>query len=172
MDRYSILVLALGNEIMGDDAAGIAAARPLLEKFGEDISIIAAPIAGFALIDYLEGYTHVLILDSAVTGRYPVGEIVEFSKEQFQEIHATSPHFIGIPEALTIAERLNVSFPEVIKILAIEVAADQVLREGLSPLIQEKIPEFVDRAAMIISEWVEEDGIFKEFFEKPGTLEV
>ncbi len=171
MDRYSILVLALGNEIMGDDAVGIAAARPLLDKFGEDISIIEAPVAGFALIDFLEGYTHVLILDSSVTGQHPVGSVVEFSKEEFQQIHATSPHFIGIPEALSIAERLNVSFPEVIRILAMEVEGPHELREELSPIVERSLPQFIDKAIEIIKEWVEEEGIFKEFFERPETLD-
>jgi hydrogenase maturation protease len=171
MDRYTILVLALGNEIMGDDAVGICAARPLLEKFGEDISIIAAPVTGFALLDYLEGYTHVLILDSAVTGKYPVGSIVEFSREQFHEIHTASPHFIGIPEVLTIVEKMNMTFPRVIRILAMEVEGSQELREGLSPVIQHSLPQFVEKAIEIIQEWVEEDESFKEFFERPESLD-
>ncbi|MGD0337361.1 MAG: hydrogenase maturation protease [Bacteroidota bacterium] len=171
MDRYSILVLALGNEIMGDDAVGIAAGRPLLERFGEDISIIAAPVAGFALIDFLEGYTHVLILDSAVSGRYPVGSVIEFSKEEFHKIHSGSPHFIGIPEALTIAEKLNVTFPRVIRVLAMEIGGSQELREGLSAVIQRSLPNFVNKAAEVINEWVEEVGAFKEFFERPETLD-
>lgn len=172
MDRYTILVLALGNEIMGDDAVGIAAARPLLEKFGEDISIIAAPVAGFALLDFLEGYTHVLILDSAVTGKHPVGTVTEFSKEEFQDIHATSPHFIGVPEALTIAERMNITFPRIVRILAMEIEGSQELREGLSPVIQHSLPQFIEKAAGIIKGWVEEDESFKEFFERPETLDL
>ncbi len=166
MDRYSILVLALGNDDMGDDSMGLAAARPLLERFGEDISIVAAPVAGFTLIDFLEGYTHILILDTVVTGKHPVGSVVEYSKEDFQTLHASSPNFVGIPEAITISESMNHRSKIVVRILAVEIDPPGTRGSSPNPVIEKALPMFIDRASDVIIEWADEDDSFTEFFGK------
>ncbi len=166
MDRYSILVLALGNDLMGDDSMGLAAARPLLEEFGEDISIVAAPVAGFTLIDFLEGFTHILILDSVVSGKYPAGTVVEFSREDFQALHASSLNFVGIPEAISISDRINGQGERVVRILAAEIEAVPKRRNGLSPVIENTLPVFIRKAIDIIKEWIREEESYSEFFGK------
>jgi Ni,Fe-hydrogenase maturation factor len=45
-----------------------------------------------------------------------------------------------------------------------EIAGSPELRVGLSPAVEQSIPLFIDKAAQIIKEWVEEDDSFKKFF--------
>src|SRR3990172_3705635 len=72
-----ILILALGNDIMGDDAAGLIAARELKKVFGSAVDIFEVSSAGFSLIDILEGYRKVLILDSIPSGNKSEGSIIK-----------------------------------------------------------------------------------------------
>ena len=79
-----ILVLALGNDLLGDDGVGLAAARKLKEHFGESVDIVETSEAGLALMEWLSGYEHALVLAAVVTGLQQTGTIVEFLPEDFQ----------------------------------------------------------------------------------------
>jgi hydrogenase maturation protease len=62
------LLLALGNDIMGDDRVGLVTSQILAEEFGADVDFVDTAEAGLALLDILAGYKRVLLLDSIVTG--------------------------------------------------------------------------------------------------------
>ncbi len=146
-----LLVLALGNDILGDDGVGFAAARLLKKELPEDFADIQETAeSGLALLDFLEGYDKALLLDAISTGKCPPGTILEYSSEDFCKITAPSPHFAGLPEILQMAEKLNIPFPKDILILAMEIENPLVLTERLSPEIQKALPEFVKRAKKIL----------------------
>ncbi len=65
--KNNILVLALGNDIMGDDGAALEAAGILEKKFADEIDIFKVSSAGFMLLDILEGYEKVIIIDRDIT---------------------------------------------------------------------------------------------------------
>lgn len=148
-----ILVLGLGNDILGDDAVGLLAARRLRALLPDSIDVLEAAGGGLELLDILEGYHRALLLDSIATGAHPSGTILEFSSDDFQAIVAPSPHYAGIPELLQMAERLGISFPTSIRILAVEVADPYQIREGLSDSATRALPALIQRAQQIIGNW-------------------
>jgi len=148
-----ILLLALGNDILGDDGVGFAAARTLREEFQEDVEIVESSEAGLALMELLEGYECALLLDAVVTGGCPPGSVLEFLPEDLQKILAPSPHYAGLPEVLQMAERLGIPFPKEIRILALEVEDPYEFREGLSPSVERALPAFVERARQVLAGW-------------------
>jgi hydrogenase maturation protease len=148
-----ILVLGLGNDILGDDAVGLLAARRLRRLLPASIPILESAGGGLALLDLLEGYEYALLLDSIVTGKHSPGTILEFSADDFQKVVAPSPHYTGIPELLQMAEHLEIPFPKTIHILAVEVADPYQLREGLSESATSALPALVERAQQIIDNW-------------------
>lgn len=153
-----ILVLALGNDIMGDDAAGIDAARILRKEFGSRINIFEVSSAGFLLLDIMEGYEKVLILDSipaAEVGK--AGAIRELDKVDLSRKFSTSPHYVGLPELMELAGRLDIKFPRIIKALVIEINDTGIIREGLSAEIEMKIPLLVEKASVILNKWLVEE---------------
>jgi len=149
----AILVLGLGNDILGDDAVGLLAARRLRRHLPAALPIREAAGGGLTLLDLLEGYDYALLLDSIVTGKHPPGTILEFTADDFQKVVAPSPHYTGIPELLQMAERLEIPFPKTIHILAVEVADPYQLREGLSESATRALPALVERAQQIIDSW-------------------
>jgi hydrogenase maturation protease len=148
-----ILVLGIGNDIMGDDAAGLLAARSLRNKVPEGVEIAETSVGGFALMDLLQGYDKVLLLD-VVTGVSTPGMIHRFSKEDFGTPLADTPHTVGLPEIFQLADRLKIPFPSDIRILALEVEDPYVIREGLTPGCASMLPEFIRQAGEIIDTWL------------------
>lgn len=153
-----ILVIGMGNDIMGDDAAGLAAARRLEEKLnpggGIDFCLISS--AGFVLMDIMEGYEKVLVLDSMLSDGGSTGSIRELENTELMGKYSGSPHYTGLPEIIELAKRLAMDFPDELKALVIGINEKGILRKGLSNAIEEKIPTFTEKAAQIIYNWQKE----------------
>jgi len=152
-DGKTTLILGLGNDILGDDAVGMHAARSLQKEYGEAVDIVEAAVGGFALIDLLEGYDNALLLDATATGRAAPGTVLEFAREDFGAPDSTSPHAVGLPEVFAVANRLSIQLPRDVRILAMEITPPELLMESLSPVVQQALPSFVERAAAVLNEW-------------------
>jgi hydrogenase maturation protease len=148
-----ILVLGLGNDILGDDAVGLVAARRLRASLPAAVDVLEQAGASLDLLDILEPYDRALILDSIVTGQHPPGTILEFDRADFQEVLGPSPHYAGLPEVLRLAEALGIPFPAEIRILACEVADPYELREGLSGVAVDALPLLLESALQIVAAW-------------------
>jgi hydrogenase maturation protease len=147
------LVLALGNDLLGDDGVGLEAARQIAGQVDGSVDVQQTGEAGLALLELLEGYERALLIDSIVTGRYPPGTVIEFSPEHFRRVIAPSPHYAGLPEVLEMAHRLNLEFPRHIRILAIEVQNPYEFHIGFSEPVQEALPRLVQHALRILHQW-------------------
>ncbi len=141
-----VVVLALGNDILGDDAVGFLAARALRSEFADRATFVETGEAGLALIELLEGFDKALLLDACVTGKVAPGTIVEYIPDDFSRVVAPSPHYAGLPEVLDLAQRLEIEFPREIRILAMEVEDPFTVREELTPTVAAALPRFIDRA--------------------------
>ena len=154
----SILVLALGNDIIGDDKVGLTVGQILRKQFAKEADIIESAEAGLAMLDIMSGYKRVLLLDSIVTGRHPPGTILEFSRKDFDKVTGPSPHYAGLPEVLALAERLGVAFPEEIRVLAMEIETPYDFKETLSAVIEQAVPAYVEKAGSILRQWRNKDA--------------
>lgn len=148
-----ILVLGLGNDILGDDAIGILAARELRPGLPESMEVVESAEAGLALLERFEGRERVLILDSIMTRQCEPGTVLELGPEDFGKVAAPSPHYAGLPEVLALAGRLEIPFPSEIRILAMEVEDPFEIREGLTPKVAAALAGFVARAREVLAGW-------------------
>jgi hydrogenase maturation protease len=139
------LVVGLGNELLSDDGVGIKAARALREELQSQADVIECSESGLALLDLLEGYKRVLLLDAISTAQHPPGTILEFCAEDLQRPLAPSPHFMGIPELVQLAKRLGIPFPEKINILAMEAENVYELGDSLSAAVELALPKFLQK---------------------------
>lgn len=147
------LLLVLGNDILRDDGVGIAAARLLREEFQEAVDIVEASGTGLALLEILEGYDRVLILDAVFTGYAAPGAILEFCREDFQKA-VPSTHYAGLLEVLRQAGSLGVEFPQELRLLALEVENPFEFHAGMSPSTRGALPGYVDRARQVLKSWI------------------
>lgn len=154
---HQTLLLALGNDILGDDGVAFYAARILGEDFGATIDIEESAEAGLALMELMEGYRRVLLMDAIVTGQHQPGTVVEFSQGDFRRVIAPSPHYAGLPEVLALAERIGIEFPSEFRILAMEVVDPYTLSEELTEPVEQALPDLVAQARSILEQWSEEE---------------
>ena len=153
----NILVLAFGNDIIGDDAAALEAADILEREFNEDVDFENIYGGGLEVLDFIENREKVLVLDSITTEEHPVGTIVEFGQDAFGYSNVSSPHYVGLPEVLKLSAMFELNVPKEIKILAIEIDLQSTIVEGLSSEIKEKLPDLVREASKVLTEWLEEE---------------
>ena len=107
----------------------------------------------------LEGYEKVLILDSVPAETGSAGRIKELTKDSFSNHISWSPHYAGLPEMIALAKKLEINFPEEIRINVIEIEKSDIIREGLNPEIQKQIPEFVERSTAILNMWLRKEAL-------------
>lgn len=151
--KNKILVLALGNDIMGDDGAALEAADLLEKEFAGEIDIFKVSSAGFMLLDILEGYEKVIILDTILASSEP-GNFRELLLSELSGRLSESPHYAGLPEVINLAEKLGLKFPAEIKIFVIEIDDPFIIRQGLTFKVRYNLHLFTQKVSEQINEWL------------------
>lgn len=151
------LVLGLGNELLGDDAIGILAARRVAETYARDADVVESGLHGLALIDVLAGHDRAIIIDAIQTGRHPPGTVIELSLDDLKPTPNPSPHYTGLPEMTAIARGLDVTFPDEVRILAVEISDAATVGGTPNSAVMAAIDELVGRAGQWLHRWKSEN---------------
>jgi hydrogenase maturation protease len=132
------IVVGLGNEIAGDDGAGIAVARILKQEMANrtDVEVVALPWAGFALLDTLRSRRRAAIIDCLATGNYPPGTVVPIDESDLAgSVRLNSFHDINYPTVIALGRRMGWEMPDTIAIWGIEASSIGAFTEDLSPVV-------------------------------------
>jgi len=141
----NILVVGLANDILGDDAVGVLAARELKPQLEGPAEVIETAMHGLAILDLFIGYEHAILIDAIQTREHPPGTILEIDPGDLRPVYAPSPHFAGLPEMLAIAEQCEIDFPDDFRIFAIEVEDPYTIGGEMCPAVQASIPAVCTR---------------------------
>ncbi len=152
MTGVKVVVLALGNDLLADDAVGPLAAAALAPRLAGRADVVASPLHGLALLDELAGYDGAVIVDAACTGRRPAGTVFEVDAEALAAVEGPSPHFAGVPELLALARRLELRFPARLRILAVEVRDPLTIGGAMAPEVRAALPALCDRVVRAVEE--------------------
>lgn len=146
-----MLVIGIGNELRGDDAAGLLAARRVRERLaGRDVAVRELEGDPSALLAAWEGADAVVVLDTMRSGA-AAGTVRRFDAAA-QPLPAeltgsTSTHALGLAEAVELARALG-RLPARLVVLAIEgtgfaagAALTDGVREGLERLVEAAVAE-------------------------------
>jgi hydrogenase maturation protease len=147
-----IIVLGLGNDLLADDAIGHLAVAELGPRLEGRADVEATALHGLALLDVLAGYDAAVVLDAAVTGAHPVGEVHEIDPATLARIESPSPHFAGFPEMLDLAARLELHFPRKLRIIAVEVLDPYTVGGTMTPAVRAALPGLCERAIRAVGE--------------------
>lgn len=151
-------VLCLGNELLGDDAFGIAVAARLRQLPLADVEIVDASVTGFHLLDHILGTRHLLVIDTVLTGTAAAGTIYRLEEKAFQSVPGPSPHYIGLFETLAVARRLGLSVPEDVTILAVEAADCTTLGGAMNPAVVAAMPVVIQLAKELLESFSSSAG--------------
>lgn len=158
MRSVRTLVLGLGNEIVGDDAIGIVAARAVRAALAgrAEVDVVESSASGLALLDVFAGYERAIVVDSILTGRQAPGTIVEMGMDQTGPVVAPSVHQAGLPMLAAVATRLGLGFPTQTSVFAVEVVDATTLGAPMSRPAAAAVPELVGRICARVLAWAEE----------------
>lgn len=149
-----VLLLGLGNDLLCDDAIGLRIAAEVSERVANSESVSVAETAemGLALLDLIIGFDALIIVDAVQTRQAPPGFLFEIDEDNLSVLPGTSPHFLGLGEALALGRELGLAIPARVKILAVEVVDPFAVSAELSPAVQHALPRLVERVTSALVE--------------------
>jgi hydrogenase maturation protease len=118
--RSPTLVIGVGNEWRGDDAAGLLVARQL-RRCGTSLSVLEHDGEGAALMELWNRWDAVIIVDAVHSGAEP-GTVYRFdaiSQPLPSKIRHGSTHSFSLGEAIELGRALN-QLPRHLVVYAIE----------------------------------------------------
>jgi hydrogenase maturation protease len=137
--KNDILIIGLGNEILTDDRVGIEVVRALKAKV-QNVDIAEAAVGGLELIQLMNGYRKVIIIDAVITGRHEIGSLITLTPDDFPHGSAMVRHQIGLNEAIELGHRTGMDLPSEIIIYGVEVREIMTFGESCTPEIAWRIP--------------------------------
>lgn len=144
----SIRILCLGNEILADDAFGMAVAAQIRQV--SPVEVVESSLSGFNLLDYIQDVSCLIVIDTVQTGTAEPGTVFVFCEEDLESVPGGSPHYIGLFEALRLARKLQQNVPGEVVILAVEAADCWTLGGPMHPAVQAAVPVVVNMVQQII----------------------
>lgn len=141
------VIVGLGNEIAGDDGAGIWVARKLGEILQDrpEVEVVPLPWAGFSLLDVLVGRQRAAIVDCLCTGLHPPGTIVRLNENDFRgSVRLNSFHDINFATVLELGRRMGWQMPKQIAIWGIEGEEMDSFKEELSPPVYAAVDQIIN----------------------------
>ncbi len=148
------VVLGLGNLLNRDEGLGVEALKRLDAQLGEQsqFELLDGGVLGLNLLMIVEECTHLLILDAVNVGK-PAGTVVELRKDQIPLYAGVklSQHQITFQEVLGLAN-IRGYLPEYLHLVGIQ-PEDLSIGLELSPIIEQALPEVVNRAEAVLKGW-------------------
>ena len=139
-NKNNTLILGLVNDILTDDGIGPKLVMELQKVFEyPDVSFKTAATGGLEILELIKDYSNAIIIDAIKTNNGIPGTIYYLTPSNFKEtLHVSSFHDISFLTALNLAEKMDLTIPDQINIIAIEIVEDLTFSDKFSPLITEK----------------------------------
>ncbi len=157
------LIIGIGNLILGDDAAGPMAARGLKKKLAhlsDYFDFKEYYNFSLDLLDEIEGYEKVMIIDSFDNGGMKSGECVKFSLDDLDG-HAhgrfLNAHGMNLPTLWKFGRRMGLSMPSECLIFGISGKNFDFFHEKLSDDITAAFDAILDRLRDEATSWTSVD---------------
>lgn len=150
-----MLVMGLGNSILGDDGVGprVVArvqewllSRPQREQ--DHVEVDSMAVGGLRLMERLVGYERVILVDAISAGPLPPGTVSCYSLEDMPDPsdgHSASAHDVSLLTALRLGRELGVALPRHVMVVTIAAHAIYDFTESLTAPVAEALPLAVNR---------------------------
>jgi hydrogenase maturation protease len=154
IEKKEILILGIGNYLMGDEGIGVHVAEALLKRpLPSHVDVLDGGTGGFHLLEYFEQYKTVILVD-ATLGDYPLGTI-RLIKPKFAHDFpkAMSTHDIGLKDMVGALQLLG-TMPEIhLFVVSIESLQQQGIEltseiSGVLPKLLNEIDELVEKIGL------------------------
>lgn len=145
MNPYKILVLGIGNLLMGDEGIGVHVIHQLeKENLPEFVQLLDGGVGGFHLLEYLHTASNIIIIDATKDGN-PCGTIHKIIPKYSTDYPRTlTAHDIGLKDLIDTFYFIEKTLP---KITLITISIEEIpnhLTTELSLNLKKKFLEIVD----------------------------
>lgn len=144
-----ILILGIGNVLMGDEGVGVHAIKELeKESFPPNVTLLDGGTGGFHLLEYLQEYPKIIMIDATMDGKS--AGTISLIKPKFATDFpkSLSAHDIGLRDLIESTAVLG----ELPKMYLITVTIDSIqsMQMELSPEIEKQIPAVVEKVKEVL----------------------
>lgn len=145
-----ILILGIGNLLMGDEGVGVHTIREL-EKISlpENIDLLDGGTGGFHLLEYFQTYKRLIMIDATMDGEK--AGTIKLIKPKFASDFpkALSAHDIGLKDLVESATILG-SMPDVY-LFTVTISEIKSMTMELSEDVANAIPEVIEKIKSLIN---------------------
>jgi len=146
-------VIGLGNTLLSDDGVGVYAAREIHRRLDgqfPEVDIVESEVAGFALLELMDGWERIILIDAVAFGGIEPGEVFRIHPQDLRtSLRIRSVHEIDLPTALELGRRLGMRMPDEVLIFAVQVQDCLTFGERLNEPVQAACARAVD---MVVDE--------------------
>ena len=148
-----ILILGIGNVLMGDEGVGVHAIKELeKETFPPNVTLLDGGTGGFHLLEYLQEYPRIIMIDATMDGK-PAGTISLIEPKFATDFpKSLSAHDIGLRDLIESTAVLG----ELPKMYLITITIDSIqsMQMELSHEIEKQIPAVVGKVKEVLDKLI------------------
>jgi hydrogenase maturation protease len=146
----TLLVMGVGNMLMGDEGVGVQVAQRLLAgpPLPAGVELLDGGTGSFALLDVLTSHPRALLVDACLDGRAPGTIRIRRPRHSGHFPTALGAHDIGLRSMVEAAELLG-QLPRV-TLVTVSVCLPLIMGLELSPPVAAAVP----RVADLVRRWV------------------
>jgi hydrogenase maturation protease len=154
VSRINVLVLGIGNLVMGDDAIGVMVAQRLQQqyRFAENVEVLDGGTLGLDLLPKLENITNLIMIDAVETGK-AAGTCVRLIGQELPIALQTmvSPHQMGLKDLLAVSELMGHS-PKEMVLIGVQPGSIE-MEIGLTPEVEAQFDFLVANVLSELAVW-------------------
>jgi len=134
-----LLVLGIGNVLMGDEGVGVHAINALgRERWPEGIALVDGGTGGFHLLEYLQGYGSIVMIDATMDGQ-PAGTVSVLRPKYASDFpRSLTAHDIGLRDLIEATALLG-ALPDV-TLITVSISEIKSMVLTLSDPVESAIP--------------------------------
>jgi hydrogenase maturation protease len=146
-----ILVLGIGNLLMGDEGVGVHAARRLGElSWPPSVSVVDGGTGGFHLLSYFREYDTIIMIDATMDGQ-PPGTLSRIEPRYASDFpRSLTAHDIGLRDLVESAALLRMQ-PKTY-LITVSIGDLQPMQTVLSSAVQDALPVVVSNVRTLVEQ--------------------
>jgi hydrogenase maturation protease len=143
--KSRMLVVGLGNPILGDDGVGWRVAEEVKKQLPPDppVDVDCLSLGGVSLMEHLIGYGRAILID-AFALEEPIGSILILKLSDlpnYSAFHTASAHDISLQTAIEMGKSMGAQLPDDVTVVGIATKRVSDFSKALSPPVAEAVPQ-------------------------------
>lgn len=148
--KKKLLILGMGNPIVGDDGIGIHVSEKLAAaippEHGDQVDVEHTFESYMVLLDYMDRYDRIVIVDAMRDDTCAIGRLRVFDVQcDAAAVRTLSSHGVGLESVLALASKAAHGSPARVSVYAVNIGPPTDFHEGLSPQVQCAADRLVER---------------------------